>query len=160
MCASSGSCISSAILASGTSYHKLLAEKKTVQDVRQHLGQGLWSEDYKPARPIATTAAYQSYKRSHEGRIAVWDGDDASAENRKAALVEVYNLRGPYYRGSSHPVSAGMALQTMGVSEVIAIPSAIHERGNMKKQSNPLTIWYDANGHFVGYLDGDVRKGK
>ena len=46
---------------------------------------------------------------------------------------------------------------TLGIGEIICLPMAICERYEMSKRYYSLTFWYDANGIFTGYYEGDIR---
>lgn len=154
-----GACVSATIAASGKSYEHLLNKRTTVQDVRNSLGEAEWSKSHHPPVPIKNTEEYKAYVTKQINRNApfVWNGDDTS-ENAVTSLCEVYTRQGPYSdanRGQGYGMASGL---TLGVGDVLYLPSAINYRNKISKDFYSLTFWYDSDGHFIGYSKGDIRK--
>lgn len=151
-------CVSATIVGSGKRYEHLLKKKTTMHDVRESLGDPEWSRQYVPSIPISETEEYKSYLNNTKNHYPpfIW-GEKEQANHGDTALCEVYTRKGPYedvLRGQGHGMVGAM---TLGVGDVLLIPSAINEKGEMNKKYYSLTFWYDTSGHYVGYYYGDIR---
>jgi len=47
---------------------------------------------------------------------------------------------------------------TLGIGDIICLPSAITQRYEMSEKYYSITFWYDENGCFVGKYEGDIRE--
>ncbi len=158
-CVSISSCVSATIAASGKSYEHLLNKKTTVRDVRKSLGDASWSRAHQPPVAIKNSDEYRSYvlNQKNNSKPHVWNGDEFS-EGAITSLCEVYTRKGPYAdidRGQGYAMASGL---TLGIGDLIYMPSAIKDRNEMSKEYYSLTFWYDSNGQFIGLYEGDIRK--
>jgi hypothetical protein len=161
LCFQVAGCVSGTIVGNGKSYEHLLNKRKTIDAVRKSLGDPVWATSYPVPTPIEDTPEYALYVKKHErnSKPFIWNGDDSRKED-KASFCEIYKRKGPYAdmsRGQGYAMVGGM---TLGIGDVVSLPSAIKERSEMNKKEYSLTFWYDQQRRFVGYYYGDIRDGK
>lgn len=149
-------------MSSGKSYKHLARSSSTVEKVHKHLGKLVWRSSYNPSILIRQTAEFQEYKNL--GRAPYISGKSCGGggrtdENEQTALCEVYRSRGPFAGADLGQAEGMVGALTLGIGDVLMIPSAIKKRRKMGEEYYFITFWYDQHGNYVAHFRGDIRDG-
>lgn len=150
-------CVSATIVGYGKRYESLLEPSTSVDDVRNELGDASWSKEYHPALAICNTPEFIEHaKNITPFDPFIWDGNEVSKE-RLASYCEVYTREGPFYNMERGQAYGMIGALTLGLGDILLLPSAIIKRYELSNKKFSLTFWYDENKKFIGYFQGDIN---
>jgi len=159
-------CITETIARSGKSFDHLQDPKIKVDQVRKELGNPVFSRKYSPAKRIRETEECRHGNREYFDFSPVKSArnggsDDSSKDgfNRYTSLCEVYHPHGWFSEGDTQYYGMISAM-TLGIGDLVMIPSALSYKRNAMRKGRCLTMFYDANGHYVATYYGDISDRK
>lgn len=157
ICLSCAGCIfSGLVVGTGKGHEHLNHRSVKLEKVRQDLGDPAYSRIYKPTRPISLTEEYKALTKA-KGYTPSVRGDGDTSKNERTALCEVYSRIGPFAdmnRGQGYGMASGL---TLGVADIVLLPTAIKERSELNKEKFSITFWYDQEMRVIGTYKGDIR---
>ena len=155
------SCVSSLIAGKGKKYSHLETSTTQRSKIIEDLGSPIYSKTYSKPTKVKSTTEYAKHKnkfqRFEEVPNIVTNVLSNGNPNKYAKYCDVYTCRGTFHFQGINTHYEMPSAMTLGVADILFIPSAIHDRISKSKQRDYLTIWYDTNKRYIATATGKME---
>jgi hypothetical protein len=142
---------SAAILSIGPNEGSIINQDSTRSSISQHLGQPIESIALEPGLAVWTLQPLNVSILVTPLRSPGGDRSGPAIYPHRAVVCDTFRYTGTIERKHDVGNAIGAAGYTAGISELFAVPMALHDRVRQDAR-HTINVWYDSSGRVVAYL--------